>query len=106
MPAFLTTQSWSKVAPAYLYSFEYAGTTKTRGATFLKGLPLVSTSDRSRNEKLVAHGDELAYLFDARDLFGKPYENGSQVRHLFTLYFPFMAGLKKVPLHFSLAIES
>lgn len=80
LPAMLTAQTWSKVAPAYLYSFEYSGSTKLRGKSFLNGLPLVSTADR-KEENVVAHGDELAFLFDARDLFGKPYKN-SQVGSL------------------------
>lgn len=73
MPALLTAQTWSKVAPAYLYSFEYAGKTKTSGSTFLNGLPLVA-NDKKTDDK-IAHGDELAYLFDARDIFGVPHKN-------------------------------
>lgn len=80
LPAILTAQSWSKLAPVYLYSFEYVGKSKTSGASFLNGLPLVTKSKRSQREKLVAHGDELSYLFDARDLFGQPLQkNSSQV---------------------------
>lgn len=66
---------------------------------------MVSTSDRSRNEKLVGHGDELAYLFDARDLFGKPYENGSQVRLLSMLSILLTAVLNNGSFNVTLAIE-
>lgn len=76
LPAMITTQLWSKVAPAYLYSFEHVGKSKIRGSSFLKGLPIVANPEPS--EKNVAHGDELVYLFDANDIFGKPIQ-GSKV---------------------------
>lgn len=60
--------NWSKVAPSFLYSFEYLGTSG-RGYHFLNGLPIVS---KNKVENVVAHGDELIYLFDAFDLFGNP----------------------------------
>lgn len=73
LPALLTTQLWAKLAPAYLYSFEHTGKSANRGSTFLNGLPIVGNA-KSTNDtpKTVAHGDELAYLFDAHDIFGKP----------------------------------
>lgn len=72
LPALLTTQLWAKLAPAYLYSFEHIGKSSNRGSTFLNGLPIVGNA-KSTNDtpKTVAHGDELAYLFDAHDIFGK-----------------------------------
>ncbi|EDW11343.1 carboxylesterase 1E [Drosophila mojavensis] len=70
LPAVLTTQVWSKLAPAYMYSFEYNGT-KSKGIHFLHGLPIVAEQAQSRPE-LVAHGDELGYMFDANDIFGEP----------------------------------
>lgn len=70
LPAILTAQTWTKVAPAYLYSFEHVGESSKRGATFLSGLPIVGNANPSKNR--VAHGDELGYLFDACDVFGKP----------------------------------
>ncbi|KAH8410527.1 hypothetical protein KR215_011883 [Drosophila sulfurigaster] len=70
LPAVLTTQVWSKLAPAYMYSFEYNGT-KSRGSNFLKGLPIVSEQAHDKPET-VAHGDELGYMFDANDIFGNP----------------------------------
>lgn len=72
LPVLVTAKAWSKVAPAYLYSFEYSGEAKTRGSAFLAGLPLVS---KGTTKEKVAHGDELIYLFDARDLFGAPLPN-------------------------------
>lgn len=73
LPALLTTQLWAKLAPAFLYSFEHIGKSSNRGSTFLNGLPIVGNS-KSTNDTptTVAHGDELAYLFDAHDIFGKP----------------------------------
>lgn len=73
LPAILTAQTWTKVAPAYLYSFEHVGQSSGRGENFLKGLPIVGNTKPNNNT--VAHGDELAYLFDARDIFGKPLKN-------------------------------
>nr|XP_017107337.2 carboxylesterase 5A [Drosophila bipectinata] len=70
LPAVLTTQVWSKVAPAFMYSFEYNGT-KSKGINFLRGLPIVSESANDKPET-VAHGDEIGYMFDANDIFGNP----------------------------------
>lgn len=73
LPALLTTQLWAKLAPAYLYSFEHIGKSSNRGSTFLNGLPIVgNTKPINETPQTVAHGDELAYLFDAHDIFGKP----------------------------------
>lgn len=77
LPAILTSQTWTKVAPAYLYSFEHVGKSSTRGSTFLSGLPIVGNAKPTNNT--VAHGDELAYLFDARDIFGKAVQNNKQL---------------------------
>lgn len=72
LPALLTTQWWSKLAPAHLYSFEHVGKSSNRGSTFLNGLPIVGNAKSNNpSEKTVAHGDELAYLFDAHDIFGR-----------------------------------
>ncbi|KAM8715968.1 hypothetical protein ACLKA7_002929 [Drosophila subpalustris] len=70
LPAVLTTQVWSKLAPAYMYSFEYNGT-QSKGINFLRGLPIVSEQAHDKPET-VAHGDELGYMFDANDIFGNP----------------------------------
>lgn len=70
LPAVLTTQVWSKLAPAYMYSFEYNGT-RSKGINFLRGLPIVSEHANDKPET-VAHGDELGYMFDANDIFGNP----------------------------------
>lgn len=88
LPAILTAQTWTKVAPAYLYSFEHVGQSSKRGSTFLNGLPIVSNANPSNNT--VAHGDELAFLFDARDIFGNLTHitsldtNDSKVRDIFS----------------------
>ncbi|XP_073825562.1 carboxylesterase 1E [Musca autumnalis] len=70
LPAVLTTQSWSQLAPAFMYSFEYNGTT-SRGLNFLRGLPIVG-DEENEDTSVVGHGDELGYLFDCNDLFGNP----------------------------------
>lgn len=89
LPMIKTAQTWTKVAPAYLYSFEHVGKSGSRGSTFLSGLPIVGHANPSNNT--VAHGDELAYLFDARDIFGKKLadvkpldENDKKVRDIFS----------------------
>ncbi|KAM7353636.1 carboxylesterase 1E [Cochliomyia hominivorax] len=70
LPAVLTTQVWSQIAPAFMYSFEYNGTT-SKGINFLRGLPIVADTKNS-NSEVVAHGDELGYMFDCNDVFGNP----------------------------------
>uniref|UniRef100_A0A1I8P7F7 Carboxylesterase type B domain-containing protein n=1 Tax=Stomoxys calcitrans TaxID=35570 RepID=A0A1I8P7F7_STOCA len=70
LPAVLTTQVWSQIAPAFMYSFEYNGTT-SKGINFLRGLPLVADSANS-NTEMVGHGDELGYMFDCNDIYGNP----------------------------------
>lgn len=87
LPAIVTSQTWSKVAPAYLYSFEYIGQNLAKGSTFLKGLPIVSNPKPSN--QTVAHGDELAYLFDASDIFGKPFKNAKVLTFLIFQLFLF-----------------
>ncbi|KAH8412470.1 hypothetical protein KR009_002393 [Drosophila setifemur] len=76
LPAVLTTQVWSSVAPAFMYSFEYNGT-KSKGINFLRGLPIVSETANDKPET-VGHGDEIGYMFDANDIFGTPLE-GTQL---------------------------
>lgn len=58
-----------------MYSFEYYGNKTNGGSKFLAGLPIVSKGD-TKADKIVAHGDELAYLFDVRDMFGNPIDDG------------------------------
>lgn len=89
LPAILTAQTWTKTAPAYLYSFEHVSQNSNRGSTFLSGLPIVGNANPANNT--VAHGDELAYLFDARDIFGQIINNtnsldatDTKVRDFFT----------------------
>lgn len=74
LPAFLTVQEWSKLAPSFLYSFEYSGS-NARGSDFLKGLPVVAENNYVQEEPVVGHGDDLAYLFDVRDLHGEPIDS-------------------------------
>lgn len=75
LPALLLAQTWGKIAPSFLYSFEFYGN-KSSGTKFLAGLPIVSMkNDTNTDEKYVSHGDELGYLFDLRDLFGNPLDS-------------------------------
>ncbi len=74
LPAFQTIQEWGKFAPSFLYSFEYSGS-NAKGSAFLKGLPVVGGNNSIGDEPVVSHGDELAYLFDVRDLFGVPIDS-------------------------------
>jgi carboxylesterase type B len=92
VPAFLTADAWSKQnAPSYLYRFEHVGK-KKKGYNFLKGLPIIGNSTQSDDSNdTVAHGDELAYLFDAQDLQGRSLgsnddsnEEDDKVRDIFT----------------------
>ncbi|XP_004531574.1 carboxylesterase 1E [Ceratitis capitata] len=78
LPAVLTTQVWSQLAPSFMYSFEYNGT-RSKGVNFLRGLPIVSEQSANSNPELVAHGDELGYMFDANDLFGNPIPDAQLV---------------------------
>uniref|UniRef100_A0A1A9ZJ64 COesterase domain-containing protein n=1 Tax=Glossina pallidipes TaxID=7398 RepID=A0A1A9ZJ64_GLOPL len=71
LPAVLTTQVWSQIAPAFMYSFEYNGTV-SKGINFLRGLPIVSASANNTNAPAAAHGDELGYMFDCNDIYGNP----------------------------------
>lgn len=89
LPAILTAQTWTKVAPAYLYSFEHVSQNSHRGSAFLNGLPIVGNANPNNNT--VAHGDELAFLFDARDIYGQIINNtnsldanDTKVRDFFT----------------------
>lgn len=79
LPAMLTRQNWSKLAPTFLYSFEYAGQTSA-GRDFLAGVP-IAASNTEKDQSKVGHGDELGYLFDPCDVFGRPMK-GSEVHFL------------------------
>ncbi|XP_037052490.1 carboxylesterase 5A [Bradysia coprophila] len=89
LPAFLTVQEWSKFAPSFLYSFEYSGR-NAKGSAFLNGLPVVAGNNSIGDEPAVSHGDDLAYLFDVRDLDGNPINEeplhaaDKEVRNSFT----------------------
>ncbi|XP_055856869.1 liver carboxylesterase 1-like [Episyrphus balteatus] len=71
LPAVLTAQVWGKTASAFLYSFEYAGST-AKGINFLRGLPIVASEAETPS---IGHGDELGYMFNANDIEGNPLPN-------------------------------
>lgn len=64
---------FQKSAPAFLYRFEHKSKQSSHGSAFLTGLPIVSNKEGSNSA--VGHGDELAFLFEARDIHGKPLKN-------------------------------
>lgn len=97
LPAILTVQLWSDTAPAYLYSFEHLGSSKIPGSSFLKGLPIVASSQ----SQFIAHGDDLAYLFDAHNIHGEPLQNGK----VFLVIFYFFSGKIMMILIFRLLYE-
>lgn len=78
LPATLLANAWSSSkSPAFMYHFDYSSRNLIKGREILSGLPLVSKGDESgsvdRDKRApVAHGDELAYLFDLSDVFGNP----------------------------------
>lgn len=97
LPATLIADAWSKAAPSFMYQFDYAGKHTVKGSELLKGLPLVSDGEDGDaaaavqdSSPPVAHGDELAFLFDLADINGKPLGNKQmtaeekQVRGRFT----------------------
>lgn len=91
-PAFLTANLWSKNGETYMFKFEHKGKLK-KGTHFLNGVPLVGTflnSTEDSDPEVVAHGDELAYLFEAQDFDGNLTDVGvmseedMKVRDMFT----------------------
>lgn len=75
LPMVLVADAWSKWAPSFIYQFSYVSHPDTsKGKNFLGHLPLVS-SHTNTDTNAVAHGDELAFLFDVQDLFGHPIKN-------------------------------
>lgn len=75
-PSVMTADLWGKWSSAFFYQFEHSGDVQPSGKMFLRPLPLVS---KSNTKGLVAHGDELGYLFDVYDIFGNRIP-GSEVR--------------------------
>jgi carboxylesterase type B len=67
MPSVLAADLWGKFSSAFFYNFDYHGDVGSSGRKFLKPLPLVS---KQKAKGFVAHGDDLAYLFDAHDIYG------------------------------------
>lgn len=75
-PSVLTADLWGKFSSAFFYNFDYHGDIGSSGRNFLKPLPLVS---KQKTKGFVAHGDDLAYLFDAHDIYGN-HINESEVK--------------------------
>ncbi|XP_015595174.2 carboxylesterase 1D [Cephus cinctus] len=73
VPAFLTSEHWSKKAKTFLYSFDHKGQ-NNYAKDFLAGLPIV---DAKTSKESTAHGDELGYIFGRNSITGQeiPDEN-------------------------------
>lgn len=67
VPSVLTADLWSKYSSAFFYQFDHVGESEPSGIKFLKPLPLVS---KRTSKSKIAHGDELGYLFEVKDVFG------------------------------------
>lgn len=83
LPATLMADTWSKSgAPSFMYQFDFYGKNSAKGHDIFPWLPIVSDGGGSeeppkmdpKTGKMppVAHGDELAYLFDLSDVMGNP----------------------------------
>lgn len=67
IPSTLAAGLWSKYSSAFFYQFEHLGDTRPSGQHFLKPLPLVG---KKNSKGYIAHGDDLAFLFNVHDVFG------------------------------------
>lgn len=67
IPSVFSADLWGKFSSAFFYNFDYHGDIGSSGQKFLKPLPLVS---KQKTKGFVAHGDDLAFLFDAHDIYG------------------------------------
>lgn len=68
VPTVMTAELWGKFSSAFFYQFDHVGDSESSGRHFLKPLPLVS---KRQSKGMVAHGDDLGFLFDVYDVFGK-----------------------------------
>lgn len=79
LPAFLTANTWAKKGvPTFLYSFEHFGKAR-KGFSFLKGSSLVGNGTTDSNDTSISHGDDLSYIFEARNIDGSPLENDTEL---------------------------
>lgn len=67
VPTIMSADLWGKWSSAFFYQFEHVGDFGSSGKYFLKQLPLVS---KRESKGMVAHGDELGFLFDIHDIYG------------------------------------
>ncbi|CRL03013.1 CLUMA_CG016166, isoform A [Clunio marinus] len=67
VPSIMAADLWGKRSKAFFYQFEHVGDSESSGKLLLKPLPLVS---KRQSPNMVAHGDDLGYLFDIHDVFG------------------------------------
>ncbi|GAB0096100.1 carboxylesterase 1E [Sergentomyia squamirostris] len=75
IPTVFTAKFWSENALSVMYSFNFVSRSELPGGEiFLPQLPL---AQRQKQEGKVAHGDELIFLFEPRDIFGRLLTNQS-----------------------------
>lgn len=67
VPSIMTAELWGKFSSAFFYQFDHVGDSTGSGKKFLKPLPLVAKGD---SKNMIAHGDELGFLFDIYDVMG------------------------------------
>uniref|UniRef100_A0A1B0CSD4 Putative conserved secreted protein n=1 Tax=Lutzomyia longipalpis TaxID=7200 RepID=A0A1B0CSD4_LUTLO len=75
IPVVFTAKFWSDAASSVIYSFNFLTKSKLPGGEIF--LPHLSLTQGPKQEGKVAHGDELIFLFEPRDIFGNPLGNVS-----------------------------
>uniref|UniRef100_A0A1B0DKS7 carboxylesterase n=1 Tax=Phlebotomus papatasi TaxID=29031 RepID=A0A1B0DKS7_PHLPP len=73
IPTVFTAEFWSTSAQSFVYSFNFMSKSSIPGGEiFLPQLPLIQSQ---KQVEKVAHGDDLVFLFEPRDIFGNPIGN-------------------------------
>lgn len=73
IPTVFTAEFWSTSALSFVYSFNFLSKSSIPGGEiFLPQLPLIQSQ---KLPEKVAHGDDLVFLFEPRDIFGNPIGN-------------------------------
>lgn len=78
IPSVFAAELWGKFSSSFFYHFDHHGDSPPSGRHFLKPLPLIS---KHKSKGFVAHGDDLAYLFDVHDIYGNKI-NGTELKSL------------------------
>ncbi|XP_059608171.1 venom carboxylesterase-6 [Phlebotomus argentipes] len=75
IPMIFTAEFWSHTAQSFIYSFDFLSKSKLPGGEIF--LPQLALTQGVRVAGNVAHGDELIFLFEPRDVFGNSLGNFS-----------------------------